>query len=153
MTPTSMPSGALPTKSAKMIDGAVFRCSRSPSAKSIVGQPHVHLPTTFTSAICERYALASGLPWANSHWSSFRSFSVSGRRSGRMKPDFFASGRSIPTESQVPLNAESESTSLPEHIKALSGKSKVPRRRDSLAMSHATHDVWALPRFDVCRQS
>jgi hypothetical protein len=106
LRPPRRPQEFFPRKSAKMIDGAVFRCSRSPSAKSMVGQPHVHLPTTFTFAICERYGLASGLQLISSHSSSFRSPSVSGRRSGRMKLDTLGSCRIIAADSQVPINAQ-----------------------------------------------
>ena len=85
ITPTAIPSGVLPTKSARIFDGAVFRCSWSRSAKSIVGQPQLHVPTTLSSGTCEENCLASALPLDMSHSRRVRSSRVSGLRSGLIK--------------------------------------------------------------------
>ena len=84
-----------PFKNRQDSDASVFRCLPSPTAKSIDGQPQVHLPTTMTSSTCEAYCRASGLPLAISHSSRDRSSLLSALCSGRMNLDMTSSNRAI----------------------------------------------------------
>jgi hypothetical protein len=108
-----MPSGVTPIKSARIFDAAVFRWSRPFSAKSIVGHPHVHVPTTEMLASCGAYSFASADPLAISHSRRVCSSWVSGLRSGLM-PKVIAPGCSVFNSDREVLGAICPVTLLPE---------------------------------------